>query len=264
MKVESVFIRKERKYLIDEFLCEQLKARISEFLIRKKFKKNEDISFVKSIYLDSNCWGSYYDHKNKENKRFKVRIRKYGINGKKHFVELKEKTDGITHKRRFKVKKKWLADFLNGKDIFVKLSEYNDQMSYSQFVSIYDAVKSRIESCRLEPVVQVEYQRESFEDLNRMVRITFDRNLRFEAFENSFMKPVRESHTYILNEIIMETKTTGKRPIWLKELVLEYGLKKQSFSKYCTSIETIYELQGTQYGSFSNVFSKEEKHAGIS
>ena len=137
-------------------------------------------------------------------------------------------------------------------------------MTYSQFVSIYDAIKSRIESCRLEPVVQVEYQRESFEDLNKMVRITFDRNLRFEAFENDFIKPVRKFHVYPAHEIIMETKTTEKRPIWLKKLVSEYGLKKQSFSKYCTSVETIYELQSAQYGSFSSVFLKEEKHARIS
>jgi hypothetical protein len=264
MKMETVFVRKERKYLIDEFACEQLKMRVSEFLIKKRFKKTNDISFVKSVYLDSDCWRAYYDHKNRKKKRFKVRIRKYGINGKKYFVELKEKVNGITHKRRFKIKKKWIEEFLNGEDIFPKLQKYNNKIACCQLLDIYDAIKGKIESCRLKPVIQIEYQRESFEDVNKIVRITFDRNLRFEAFENSFMKPVREFHIYPLNGIIMETKTIRKRPDWLKVLISEYGLKKQSFSKYCTSVESIYGLWSDQYVTVPSLFSKEEKHARIS
>lgn len=257
-------MRKERKYLIDEFVCEQLKMQISALLVRKEFKKSNEGYFVKSIYLDNGYWQSYYDHKNRKKQRFKVRIRNYGINRKKYFVELKEKINGITHKRRFKIKERWIDEFLKGKDIFPKLSEYNNQMTYCQLISIYKTIRGKIESCQLEPVVQVEYQRESFEDTNKMVRVTFDRNLRFEAFENSFVRPIRESNIYPVSEIIMETKTNGGRPVWLKKLISEHNLKKQSFSKYCTSIETIYGLQNEQDGHISFVGSKEEKYARIS
>jgi len=264
MKTEFVFIRKEKKYLIDETICEQLKAEVTTYLMRERFKKSGDVSFVKSIYLDNCYWKTYYDHKNREGQRFKVRIRQYGFSGEECFVELKKKIDGVTFKSRFKIKKEWIGDFLKGKDILFKLSGYNKAMSHDRLVSIYREIKERIEFYQFEPVVLIKYQRESFKNRDKKNRITFDRNLCFEAFQNSFMETVKEFDAYPANTIIMETKTTGGRPDWLKELVSEYGLKKHRFSKYCTSIETIYRLQNDRYERIPSIGSKEKKYARIS
>lgn len=135
-------------------------------------------------------------------------------------------------------------------------------MTYYQLVNIYQKIKERITSYQLEPVVQVEYQRESFRDRNKQIRITFDQYLSFKAIQNSFTQPVKEFDIYSVNAIIMEIKTTGSRPAWLKDITARYSLKKRRFSKYCTSVEHIY---APQYNACpQRVDLKEEKYAGIS
>lgn len=213
---------------------------IAKYLTKEKFKKSGSVSFVNSIYLDNRRWKTYYDHKNREKHRFKVRIRQYGFNGEKCFGELKEKIHSVTFKNRFKIKKKWLDDFLDGKDILSKLIQCNREMAYYQLVRVYWKMKDKIESYQLEPVVQIKYQRESFRGRNEGVRVTFDRNFCFRGIKNNFVDPVKKSYICTANRVIMETKTDGPRPVWLKELISRHGLKKQRFSKYCTSIEGIY------------------------
>jgi len=195
---------------------------------------------VGSVYLDNHRWITYSDHKNRKKQRFKVRIRQYGLDGEKCFVELKEKIDHVTLKNRFKIEKDSVDDFLRRNDISSELSAYNRGIAYHQLISVYEKIRDTIESHQLEPVVRIQYERESFRNRDEGVRITFDRNLSFMAVQNRFVEPVQEFEIYPPHRVIMETKTTGPRPDWLKELISRYDLKKQRFSKYCTSIESIY------------------------
>lgn len=115
------FIRKEKKYFIDKSTYEKLKFEIASHLMQEEFKESGTISFVKSIYLDNYQWKTYYDHKRREKQRFKLRIRQYGFNKEKCFVELKEKRNKITFKSRFKIKTEWNDDFLDEINILPRL-----------------------------------------------------------------------------------------------------------------------------------------------
>ena len=256
MKIECIFSRRERKYLIDEPVYKVLKDEIVSYSKKERFKKSESVSFVRSVYLDNHHWTTYSDHKNRKKQRFKVRIRQYGLDGEKCFVELKEKIDHVTHKSRFKIEKDSVGDFLKRKDIFSELSAYNRGIAHHQLIGVYQKIRDTVESYQLEPVVRIQYERESFRNKDEEIRITFDRNLSFMAVQNRFIEPVKTSDTYPPDEIIMETKTAGPRPDWLKELVSRYDLKKQRFSKYCTSIESIYKTEPTM--------NPEVRYAGLS
>jgi SPX domain protein involved in polyphosphate accumulation len=105
----------------------------------------------------------------------------------------------------------------------------------------------------LVPVTKIQYQRESFKNINNGLRITFDRNLCFSSIQNNHTTPTRTTYAYPQNIIIMETKYSGSRPQWLREFIKKYQLRKTRFSKYCTAVESLYMIED----------QLKEQHAGI-
>lgn len=241
METINTFKRKERKYLLEKDVAHEVIEKLDEMLNRKTFKKDADDTFIRSLYLDSDDFKCYIDHKNKEKSRFKIRIRQYG-NGmefyNKSFVELKEKINGMNYKRRFKIKNKWTEKFMEDKLNYDKLLRYNN-MEIEEITSMYQEFQEKLRLNDLHPVLQVEYHRRAFENSERNVRITFDDSLSFKL-RQSINSIADNDRQFADDKIIMETKTLGERPYWLKWLLQEYGLKKQKFSKYCTGIETVY------------------------
>jgi SPX domain protein involved in polyphosphate accumulation len=241
METKNTFKRKERKYLVDKDTAFEVMNKLDEMLYRKKFRKGNEDTFIRSVYFDSDDFKCYIDHKNREKIRFKIRIRQYG-NGKEYykrcFVELKEKINGMNYKRRFKVKEHWLSGLALNEIDFYRLKEYN-KIDILKLTSIYQEILEKMHRFTLHPVLQVNYHRRAYENSEQSVRITFDDNLSFGVRKSLTGEPDK-LYNFSTDKMIMETKTFGIRPYWLLWLLDEYGLKKQKFSKYCTGIETVY------------------------
>ena len=243
MKTEFIFRRKERKYLINPILVEDLQKEMAKYLKPELYKNQNTVTCIRSYYFDSPWFQCYYDHLARKPERFKIRVRLYGYNGhfpKKGFLELKEKQGEETHKRRFKVTQSLGQRFMRGEDVFADILRYNSQIELSQLLRTYRTIVNRISQYQLEPLLLVEYRRECFLDKKLGIRITFDRDLIFRAFQNSSITPVRHCFFYPQNRVIMEVKTTDTRPPWLKNLLDRYGLRRQRFSKYCMAVESLY------------------------
>ncbi len=241
--MEFTFVRKERKYLLPYDLYEELREEITTYLIRERFKEFNPESFVKSVYFDNSELELYHDHKNGVRQRFKIRIRQYGMGRfyyRKSWIELKEKINGTSLKSRFRLKTKLIPDFLEGRNISTQLIKYNKKANVDQVVNTYHQIRDKIEKYHLEPIIKIGFKREAFRSPEQKVRITFDRNLYFKPMQNSFLEPVKIFEMYPMRIVIMETKTVGPQPCWLKAILSKYKLKKQKFSKYCSSIENIY------------------------
>lgn len=242
METTYTFRRKERKYLIDSLSAKNIRDVLINFLNEKTFKRGTVISNVRSLYFDTYDFKCYFDHISGLKQRFKIRIRQYGyddIYSNKCFVELKEKNNGITQKNRFKIRKKWTESFIYDYSDPVKLREYNNKMDYNLYQTIYSEIMNLKHLLELKPVVQISYNRISYENEEKTVRITFDSDLSFQrvAFSES---ETGITFSFPSDTVIMEIKTIGKRPYWIKYLLNKYHLKRQRFSKYCTAIETVY------------------------
>jgi SPX domain protein involved in polyphosphate accumulation len=255
-----LFVRKEKKYLIDIFLWKGLRTEIASHLFQEKYRPTGYVSWIESIYYDNPFWKTYIDHKTREMQRFKLRIRQYGKKPK-CFIELKEKNYGISYKSRFKIKPQWLPGLLNTNTIPRKLRYYNKKLNQVQLTYILNKVKAVITEHELVPVIKIQYQRESFKNREGL-RITFDRNLNFSAIHNSHTKPVCHSNSFPRNIVIMETKYSGSRPQWLKDIIKKYQISKKRFSKYCAAVECLYALNNPLCVRHEEC--REEEYAGIS
>ncbi len=241
MEMTSTFKRKERKYLVDKDSAVEIMQKLDEMLYRRKFRKGNEETYIRSTYFDSDDFKCFVEHKNREKARFKIRIRQYG-NGvdyyKRCFVEIKEKINGINHKRRFRIKEKWSDSLIANEIDFKKLLDYN-RMDMKMLASIYHEIQEKLFNFKMHPVLQVAYHRQAYENSEKNVRITFDDSLSF-GIRTTLGKVSEEIYDFTGDKIIMETKSFGTRPYWLSWLLKEYGLKRQRFSKYCTGIETVY------------------------
>jgi VTC domain len=90
------------------------------------------------------------------------------------------------------------------------------------------------------PVVQVRYDRMAYDSGPAgTIRITFDTQLRCR-FD---MKPlVPDDRDFPLNLMdqevtVMEVKSVGAVPSWLREATARFRLQQRSMSKYCTALE---------------------------
>jgi hypothetical protein len=90
------------------------------------------------------------------------------------------------------------------------------------------------------PVVQVRYDRMAYDSgPHGTIRITFDTGLccRFD------MKPLvpddRDFPLAVVDEevAVVEVKTIGPVPLWLREATARFRLQARSMSKYCLSLE---------------------------
>ena len=107
-------------------------------------------------------------------------------------------------------------------------------MSIAYFLSVYD----------LKPKLYLAYDRIAFfEKNNPDLRISFDTAIRTRCYglrlENGdFGNPLLDQRTYL-----MEIKTSLAKPLWLVNMLSEFGIKRCSFSKYGTEYMQNPELK---------------------
>ena len=86
------------------------------------------------------------------------------------------------------------------------------------------------------PVVQVRYDRRAYDAGDEStIRVTFDTHLRCRfdlkpllPDDQDFLLPVVDREV-----AVVEVKTIGPVPIWLRGAAGKFGLKRMSMSKYC-------------------------------
>jgi hypothetical protein len=93
---------------------------------------------------------------------------------------------------------------------------------------IYDAL----------PMVYIAYKRRAFFGAdNPDLRITFDKEIVTRREDVGLENGVFGNMLLPDNYMIMEIKYTNRMPLWLIQILREYDIKKQSFSKYGTEFK---------------------------
>lgn len=156
-----------------------------------------------SIYFDTIDLKCLKDYINNKDYRQKIRIREYQNHNK--FIEIKTKQLGKTKKKRIEITNEDIND------IFHK---------HNEWISIH----FDYESNSLIKTLITSYERITYE--NKDIRITIDKNIKFENLINDNIKEINDY-------IIIEVKK--KEDILIdfeKYLINEYHINKEKFSKY--------------------------------
>jgi len=238
MDTEYQFKRKEFKYYVPIERYAVLRERVLTFMEHDPFArlKPNGMYSVRSIYFDTPGLLFYYEKIDGEKLRKKLRVRGYDLPGEHRaaFLEIKRKINNIIYKERAGVPVGQAGNLTNGAHLTLLREKPTipEQAAMNKFLFL-------MKRLHLQPTVLITYEREAFVGIDDPeVRLTFDCNLR------SFLNPeiddlFREADLKTIAEpwFILEIKFYGRMPLWTREIVREFGLRKQAISKYCSGLD---------------------------
>lgn len=179
---------------------------------------------VHSLYFDDYKDTCARENVAGEGRRFKYRIRYYGNDSDKLWLEKKEKLNSYCHKRHCAVSVEEYQLIMEGRALEVF---WNTKEKLLREFCIDIVTK------RFTPRIIIDYEREAFVEIIANVRITLDYNIsasdEIEGFLNgNYMKiPVLEKKRHVL-----EVKFDDVLPSHIKKVLQSNILGQRSFSKY--------------------------------
>lgn len=230
-------LREELKYVLPVHDLPVLRKAIAPFTQLDPHGRGfeEEGYTVRSIYLDSPNLLYYHEKQAHLQNRLKLRIRGYNkaVEGNV-FLEIKRKYSSQVAKERTAVSHADLGDlFESGRfaDYVCDSTASGIDAGRRFFYHVYKEL--------LRPTNLVVYEREAFQgQFDRSFRITFDRNLRgslYPSFEGLFaedgMRDVMPGY------LIMEVKFGTRMPVWMSQIIAEFGLMQRAASKYCMVVD---------------------------
>lgn len=234
----EVFNRYEHKYLLDFRTYEAAVNVLKKHMEPDKYNIDGMPYTISNIYYDTEDDRLIRNSLSKPIYKEKLRLRAYGVpdSGSSVFLEIKKKFNGLVNKRRTVLKLDEAYEFVRS-GIKPDMKSYMnpqviDEIAY--FLRIYD----------LKPKLYLAYDRIAFfEKDNPDLRISFDTAIRTRRYglrlENGdFGNPLLNQITYL-----MEIKTSLAKPLWLVNMLSEFGIRRCSFSKYGTEYMQNLELK---------------------
>lgn len=238
MKIQTVFERTEKKYILTLSQRREFLRRISQYIKPDEYGE----STVCSLYFDTDDYRLIRCSMEKPVYKEKLRLRSYSTpkSDSNVFLELKKKYNGVVYKRR-------------------KTMNYTQAMNYinkgvkpddSQIMRELDWAMKYYKS--LAPRMFIAYDRTAFySKTDHELRITFDRNVRFRTDNLDLAKGHYGERILDANLCIMEIKALSAMPLWLTETLADMGVFPGTFSKYGTAYQLTEErkhhYKGGQY-----------------
>lgn len=195
---------------------------------------------VVSEYFDTpdrhSYWQKMWGSKNRRRVRTRVYGRTDGSIPPKAFVEIKHKLDDIGLKRRAALPLAELPVLSEGR---IPPSLLNGDRSHAD-LHVVEELRDLVLRDGARPVVQLRYDRMAYDTGPAgTIRITFDTGLRCR-FDLKPLQPDDPDFSLpVLGEevAVVEIKTIGSVPGWLREAAGRFRLHACSMSKYCRALE---------------------------
>lgn len=228
------FNRYEIKYLVPVTQLPELKPEIEDRMDRDRHSDATGYG-VWSVYYDTRQLRFYWEKIEGLRFRRKLRLRHYGDRSMitadtPVFVEIKQRVNRVTQKRRISLPYSEALRFCNGRQ------QVDAGPSGGRFV---DEVLDLVHRLDLIPAAMTGYQRHAYlgRGSDTGLRLTLDQRVRGRDrdfhlgadAENRFIVPARMA--------IMEVKANERVPYWITDLTARHNLQVVRISKYCQSIE---------------------------
>ena len=218
-KIQIVFNRYEKKYLLDEKTYHMFKKELEEYMEMDVY----GLHTIRNIYYDTKSneliRTSIEGPKYKE----KFRVRCYGEPDYDSmcFLEIKKKYKGLVNKRRVAVPMEEAERFLIDGILPSKPNQIFKEIDY--LFNHYD----------LEPKRYIAYDRIAmFGKEDPDFRVTFDKDIRSRVFDLTLYKGDENDYLLPPGYRLMEVKIADSMPIWFAKLLSKYEIYSISFSKY--------------------------------
>ena len=246
----SIPLRYEAKYHLSVDQAEMLKQALPSWCTPDPMSGDSGYE-LSSLYLDGPHLPLYHHTRQQRARRYKLRVRRYTNN--QLFAEVKSRVKSMIVKTRVALTfNEWPALWLNPSSQLESqfYSQKPSQKSdWNTFVML--ALKAQAQ-----PTVAVRYRRQAWvSEIDEYARITFDSQLKATPAIDGYIPLFDEEaipyggwYPFDIGQrfsqgksgVILELKSEKRVPQWMQDLVHEFGLKWQGFSKYCGALECIY------------------------
>jgi hypothetical protein len=226
---ERHFNRFEMKYVLNADQVDRLIGIISPYVTSDPHNGRDGFYPIVSLYYDSPDLMCFWEKVDGMKFRRKLRIRLYDENPDSAFLEIKQRTDQTTQKRRTRGN---LQDLLQKMDLM-----HSPEFAIGED-PVFDESRLLVDKFRLEPKVIVSYNRTAwFGVYERGLRITVDRNLRYSKFMGRFdFRSGRDRFFVAPGQMVLEVKFNEVVPGWLCTALNCLDLAARRVSKYCYAI----------------------------
>ena len=226
--------RFELKYRISTFEYNKLRIAVRRFMKPDHYTAiippGKKGYLVRSLYYDTYDYKSYHEKMNGDHERIKFRIRTYS----------KKLDDDTDIRVEMKVRK---GNAMEKYGVMVTADEYDFFMRKKRWENTNNSILQEFERLLhlwdLKPQVLIEYYREGFQDIMKDgIRITFDNKVRGTHSDTLFPEEPVFFRDFNPHTVVMEVKCRNEHPIWLRNLIRDYGLRWVANSKFTHGIQS--------------------------
>jgi hypothetical protein len=267
------FNRFELKYIITLQEAEHFKSALRAYLVPDEHGKDNGRYALASLYYDSPDFRCYQEKVDGLRFRRKLRIRRYETDEvftdkTPVFVEIKQRVDRVTQKRRAILPYGQALRLCNDRQIPDCAPE---DKTFIEEVYVF------LWQYNLRPASLVRYARQAFvgTEYDAGLRVTFDTSLSFQSHPLHLHEGPSGLPMLPENLVVMEIKVNERIPSWLTGMIAAHNLQLNRVSKYCRSIEAARNMPSMQWrrltaessqdvlASTVSVFSALERKMGI-
>jgi hypothetical protein len=242
------FNRFELKYLLTLEEAQRFKTALRAYLVPDEHGGEDGRYMLNSLYYDSPNLRCYWEKQDGVRYRRKLRIRHYGSDGlftdaTPVFVEIKQRVDRVTQKRR--------ASLAYG-DALLLCNDRQIPPYAPDDRAVIEEIYAFLWQYNLQPASIVRYERQAFigTDYDIGLRVTFDTGLSFQSHP-LHLHEVRSALPMLpANRVVMEIKVNERIPYWLTEMIAVHNLQMVRVSKYCRSIDAAENMPSAHWRRF--------------
>ena len=241
--IETSFKRIETKYVVSKTDLADLIEDLKTYLVEDDYPT----STISNIYFDTEQFDMIQDDSQGTKRKEKIRMRTYLSQiqpDSQVFLEIKSKdSTGVGRKYRLLSTPHSITQFMTRGQLD---SSIKDQMMIEKVQQLQEEYQQAII-----PRMYIYYDRFSLKEKKEIsgfpynkIRVTIDQNLTYR--DNNVSLFSGKEGFPLLNEdiVIMEIKAPGRKPQWLQDILDQYGLVEQKFSKYSCAY---HKSQGLDY-----------------
>jgi hypothetical protein len=249
------FNRFELKYIITLHEAERVKSVLRRYMLADDHGNNDGRYALTSLYYDSPDYRCYREKMDGIKFRRKLRLRRYGTGQllteeRPVFVEIKQRVDRVTQKRRAALPYGQALRLLNDRQLVDH--EPEDE-------AVIEEVYALLWQYNLRPASIVRYDRQAFIGTRHDVglRVTFDTALTFQAYPLHLHEQPSGLLMLPGHLVVMEVKANERIPYWLTEMIAAQNLHLTRVSKYCRSIEAAQNMPSVAWRTLPAESSQE-------
>ena len=226
-------LRKEIKYIVPLQTAYAIEQKLDRLLARDAHCIDSAYT-IRSLYFDTVDNTDYWDKIAGIERRKKLRLRIYNQDCSLCKLEVKQKTGELQDKESFIVDSGDAHQLSFGETDVLK--KYFKEVPFS--ITLYAAMSW---DCYW-PAVQIEYDRTAWQYPLYDTRITLDRNVRASESNMDIFASDLICTPVLQGQAILEVKYNEKMTGFISDVLGQFQLTQESYSKYCAGRQSYYDF----------------------